>query len=376
MTAQGIKLLPRSDFDGLLANLTDAGYDLIGPRRRDHAILYEPISASSELPIGISDEQQGGHYRLIGNGSESLFSYVVGPESWKSALFPKTETLFKVSRVDGKLTFSPPADSVKKRAFIGVRACDLHAIAIQDRVFLNDEFKDPGYARRRDQLFIVAINCTRAAATCFCDSLNTGPKVSKGFDLALTEVLDGQQHFFTVEVGSEQGMQVLESLQLDNASTEQLEMAAKASANAQQQQRHLDTNGLKELFYKHMENEAYWADVAERCLNCANCTQVCPTCFCSSVEDVTDLAGENAERVRHWDSCFNLSHSHIAGGSVRQSGGSRYRQWITHKLASWQDQFSSLGCTGCGRCISWCPVGIDITAEASRLQDLAAGESS
>jgi sulfhydrogenase subunit beta (sulfur reductase) len=369
MNARQIKLLPRSDLDRLLATLRQLDFSLIGPRKRDEAIVYGEIESVADLPVGLQDEQEGGGYRLQQTGDESLFSYVVGPNSWKEHLFPPRETLFIAKRENGKLVFDPSVAKTEKRAFIGVRSCDLHAIAIQDRVFLGEDFTDPGYARRRDNLFIVAVNCTRAARTCFCVSVNTGPKATVGFDLALTEVLKDGEHYFTLEVGSEIGEQVIASLDLADADAMQLGSATTANARATQQTRTLNSDGLKELIYANLENDAYWADVAGRCLDCANCTLVCPTCFCSNVEEVTDLAGASTERVRHWDSCFNLSHSHIAGGSVRKSGDSRYRQWLTHKLASWQDQFDTLGCVGCGRCISWCPVGIDIAAEAKRLQD-------
>jgi sulfhydrogenase subunit beta (sulfur reductase) len=369
MNAKQTKLLPRSDLDRLLTKLRQLDYSLNGPRKRDEAIVYKEIESAADLPVGLEDEQQGGGYRLLETGDESLFSYVVGPNSWKEYLFPPQEMLFMAKRENGKLVFEPSAEKSQKRAFIGVRSCDLHAIAIQDRVFLEEDFTDPSYAKRRDNLFIVAVNCTRAASTCFCVSVNTGPKATAGFDLALTEVLKDEEHYFTLEIGSELGEQVIAGLDLADADVSQLGAATTANARATKQSRTLNSDGLKELIYANLENEAYWADVAGRCLNCANCTQVCPTCFCSNVEEVTDLAGVSAERVRYWDSCFNLSHSHIAGGSIRKSGDSRYRQWLTHKLASWQDQFDTLGCVGCGRCISWCPVGIDIAAEAKRLQD-------
>jgi sulfhydrogenase subunit beta (sulfur reductase) len=131
--------------------------------------------------------------------------------------------------------------------------------------------------------------------------------------------------------------------------------------------RQMDTNGLKELLQGNPTHKQ-WDDVAARCLTCANCTMVCPTCFCTTVEDHTDLTGQTAERVRRWDSCFTLDFSYIHGGSVRTETKSRYRQWMTHKLASWIDQFGTSGCVGCGRCITWCPVGIDITAEVAAIR--------
>ncbi len=111
-----------------------------------------------------------------------------------------------------------------------------------------------------------------------------------------------------------------------------------------------------------------WDDIAARCLACTNCTLVCPTCFCSTVEDATDLLG-TATRTRRWDSCFSSDFSNLHGHPVRSSTRSKYRQWMTHKLSYWYDQFGMSGCVGCGRCITWCPVAIDITAEMAQLNE-------
>ena len=132
--------------------------------------------------------------------------------------------------------------------------------------------------------------------------------------------------------------------------------------------RRMNTSVIRELLYNNLENP-HWDEVATRCLNCANCTMVCPTCFCTTVQDVTDLTGKHAERWRKWDSCFSTEFSYIHGGSIRTSAKSRYRQWLVHKLASWHDQFGTSGCVGCGRCITWCPVGIDITEEANAFRE-------
>ena len=129
----------------------------------------------------------------------------------------------------------------------------------------------------------------------------------------------------------------------------------------------METDGIKELLYGNPEH-SQWDNVASRCLACANCTMVCPTCFCSTVDDGTSLDLREAWRDRRWDSCFTLEHSHMHSGPVRSSTKSRYRQWMTHKLASWIDQFGTSGCVGCGRCITWCPVGIDITEEVSAIR--------
>ena len=266
------------------------------------------------------------------------------------------------------MAVSRPEPSQGPFAFIGVRACEIEAIAIQDRVFKQGPYTDTAYAARRSDAFIVAVNCGQAGGTCFCVSMDTGPKAKHGFDLALTEMIDGPSHRFLVEVGSEAGARIMVQVPHEQASAGQVEMAeAIVERTAGQMGRSLDTQGLKELLQDNPEHPR-WDDVATRCLTCANCTMVCPTCFCSTVEDHSDLTNTEAERVRKWDSCFTMDYSYIHGGSVRASTASRYRQWMTHKLANWIDQFGTSGCVGCGRCITWCPVGIDLTEEAAAIR--------
>jgi ferredoxin len=275
--------------------------------------------------------------------------------------------------VDG-FTIKPEDEKPQKFAFIGVRSCELHAIAVQDRVFLGDRFSDPGYRARREELFIVAVNCGQAGGTCFCVSMNTGPRAQSGFDIALTEVIEPDQHYFIAESGTEKGAALLRNVPNREAQDRDRRKAEEICANtARQMGRTMDTTGIKELLYASYEHPR-WDDVASRCLACANCTMACPTCFCTSVEDVTDLTGNHAERWRNWDSCFNGDFSFVHGGSVRPSIKSRYRQWLIHKLGTWIDQFGSSGCVGCGRCITWCPVAIDITEEVRAIRATAKTE--
>ena len=255
-----------------------------------------------------------------------------------------------------------------KCAFIGVRPCDLHAVAIHDKVFLSGKYTDSSYAVRREKIFVVAVNCAKPGNTCFCVSMNTGPKATTGFDLALTEVVEGERHYFVVEVGSEAGATVLREVPHREAGADEKAVMERVVTEATKKMgKTLEAAGVRELLSENLEHP-FWEEVAERCLVCGNCTMVCPTCFCTTVEDVTDLSGETAERLRRWDSCFTEDFSYIHGGSVRASAWARYRQWLTHKLATWLDQFGTLGCVGCGRCITWCPAGIDITETVSTLQ--------
>jgi sulfhydrogenase subunit beta (sulfur reductase) len=362
-------MLTLPQLDQIIALLQSRGYQVIGPAVRDGAIVYDEVEKISDLPVGWTDEQEAGHYRLQRRNDEALFGYAVGPQSWKKYLHPAEVRLMTAERSGQSFRILNNDAPPPRRAFLGVRACELAAIAVQDRVLKGDQYVDPIYASRRDGTFIMAVQCTQAASTCFCTSMNTGPQAQGGYDLALTELVGPGRHEFVVEAGSDAGREVLAELALSPApDAVYREAEAAVEHTASKMKRRMDTAGIRELLYTNFDHPR-WDNVAQRCLTCANCTMVCPTCFCTTVEDVSDVTGTHAERWRKWDSCFTQDFSYIHGGSVRSSVKSRYRQWMTHKLASWIDQFGSSGCVGCGRCIAWCPVGIDITEEVRAIRD-------
>jgi sulfhydrogenase subunit beta (sulfur reductase) len=352
--------------------LRGQGFTVIGPTRRDGAIVLAEITTVGDLPAGCGDEQDAAHYRLRPRDDEALFGFAATAQSWKSILFPARELVWSGQRDGPGFTIGPGERDVPRYALLGVRSCDLHAIGIHDQILLGRAFTDVAYAARREGIFIIAVGCSHPGGTCFCVSMGTGPRPETGFDLSLTELLDPPGHRFVVTAGSGRGDALLASLPpgaaaaaagpADLAAADEVLAQAAASMG-----RELDTDGIRELLYGNVEHPR-WDDVASRCLSCTNCTLVCPTCFCVSMEDITDLAGAQAERHRVWESCFTSEHSHLTGGSVHGSTRSRYRQWMTHKLASWIDQFGMSGCTGCGRCITWCPAAIDITEEAAALR--------
>jgi sulfhydrogenase subunit beta (sulfur reductase) len=356
----------------LLEVLQRRGYRVIGPTRRDAAIVYEDISDIAELPRGWTDEQDGGRYRLKKRDDEALFGYAVGPHSWKRFLSPPVLPLWRAEKRDHGFAVVSDSEPQQRFAFVGMRSCELHAVAIQDRVFLGGPYVESHYRARRDGAFFVAVNCGQAGGTCFCVSMDAGPKIKSGFDLALTEIVTGERHVFLLEVGTEPGAQVLAEIPHEPAQDEDIAQAeAVLARTAASMGRAMDTHDIKELLLGNLEHRR-WDEVAKRCLTCGNCTMVCPTCFCTAVEDASDVSGKVAMRSRRWDSCFTMDFSYIHGGSVRSSAKSRYRQWMTHKLATWFDQFGTSGCVGCGRCITWCPVGIDITEEARAIRSSAA----
>lgn len=360
-------VMPRGALPAFLGALRDAGYRVVGPTVRDAAIVYGEIRGEADLPIGWTDRQEAGTYRLERRPDNAVFGYNVGPHSWKKYLFPAREHLWTATRTaEGFRVVPAPADP-RPLAFLGVRACEMAAIRIQDRVFLGGAV-DPGYAARRGGALLVAVQCGQAAPTCFCVSMGTGPAVTSGHDIALTEILAPGPHRFLVSVGSEAGARVLVGVPGEPATPEDLG-AARAAVDraAASMGRAMPTEGIRELLLSNPEHPR-WEAVARRCLACTNCTMACPTCFCSTTEEVPDLAQTTVERHRRWDSCFNLGFSELHGTSVRKSTTARYRQWLTHKLASWYDQFDSSGCVGCGRCITWCPVGIDLTEEVAAIR--------
>lgn len=366
--------LPKSGLDQLVKTLRDDGYTVIAPRIHDDVIRMQPIKSADQIARGIRDQQEGGRYRLTPDDDQIWFDYAVGPDSPRRFFFPPKQRLFSLTIKGEVFELTQSAPQAPKLAFIGVRACDLAALAIQDRVFgvASDQqtfrCESDGYYRlAREQSLMIAINCTRPGGTCFCKSMDTGPAAREGFDLALTELRGG----FVVKVGSKKGQSLIDKLPARGPTESELELAElKMTSAIDKMVRSLNTDGLAETQATAIEHPR-WDEIAERCLSCANCTMVCPTCFCSTVADTNDLATGAVTRTRYWESCFTHQFSYTSAGPTRTSIRGRYRHWMRHKLSTWWEQFGTGGCVGCGRCITWCPVGIDITEEAAAIRSSA-----
>ncbi len=365
----GAGLLDLAGLHRLVDVLIEGGYRVVGPTLRDNAIVLAELEAGGDLPHGWGVDVSPGHYRLRRRDDRAAFGHSAGPQSWKQFLHPPRQRLWAGNR-DGR-SDSAPEQEAPRYAFLGVRGCDLAAIATLDRVLGRGEYPDNSFVTRRRQIFVVAVNCTEPGGVCFCASMGTGPAVGPGYDLALTERLDGGatgEPTYVIDVGSPEGADVLAAVQHRAATHDEINCARTDVASAVQRMgRRMPDADLRGLLLRSRESPQ-WDEVASRCLTCGNCTMVCPTCFCTSTDDISDLTGDHAERWRHWASCFEFDFTFIhGGGSVRQSGASRYRHWLTHKLGTWHDQFGMSGCVGCGRCIAWCPTGIDITAEMNKM---------
>lgn len=355
--------LPKPQFDTILARLREKGYQTVGPRLRDDAVVYAPVANLADLPQGFTSEESAALYRVVKSGNVRYFDITPGAQSWKQFFFPPRVSLFKV-RKNGEWKMQIASEPAPRIAMIGVRPCEIAAIKVQDLAFMRDDFTDPIYRDRRKNAFIVAVNCLHPGGTCFCDSMGTGPKAAGNFDLALTELDD----VFILEIGSEAGKEIVKGLPLQSADASLQQKAEQGLAEAREKMgRRMDTRDLPDLILKNL-NSPEWEAVAKRCMSCASCTLVCPTCFCWDTQDHTSLSGNETERERVWDSCFNPGYSYQAGGNTRPNTRSRYRQWLSHKLGTWKEQYGVLGCVGCGRCITWCPVKIDITEEIAALR--------
>lgn len=367
-------VIDRAGLDRLVQVLRARGYRVIGPRVRENAVVLDELTSGAELPDGWGVETAPGYYRLRRRDDRAVFAHSAGPGSWKQFLHPPRRKILGVGS-DLEPEPEPEPEAPVPSAFLGVRGCDLAAIAVLRRVLGGGTYPDTGFTGRCGGLFVVAANCTEPGGVCFCASMGTGPGVTDGYDLALTEQM-GAEHRFVVDVGTEAGAAVLAELDTRPPADSDVTRARESvSAAADRMGRAMPQVDIPDLI-RESRDFSHWEDVASRCLTCGNCTMVCPTCFCTTTEDVTDLTGDHAERWERWASCFELGFSYVHGGSVRGTGESRYRQWLSHKLGTWHDQFGSSGCVGCGRCIDWCPAGIDLTAEVARLAEEASDAGS
>ena len=361
--------LPRAELPRLFEALAADGRRIVGPTIAEGAVVYDELDSPAELPHGWTAESEPGSYRLEATSGTRAFDYGIPVTSWKRFTHPSLVPLTRARREGDLVTIVPVREPAPRLAFIGVRACELAALGIQDRAMRAGPAGDADHAARRDASLVVAVECAQAMSTCFCTSMANGPEVQAGADLVLSELDDG----FVIRIGSAAGTAVLEPLALRVAAPDEIERAGTQVAAVRASIGDpVPADGLPKRLRAALDHPR-WAEVADRCLACANCTLVCPTCFCTSVGVASDLDGIEATTERQWDSCFSLGFGRVAGdANFRPKVADRYRQWLTHKFSTWWDQFGSSGCVGCGRCIAWCPVGIDVREELNAIAPSAA----
>ena len=357
--------LPRERLGDLFRALGADGRRVVGPTITDGAIVFADLEGADDLPAGFTLATGPGSARVErlpdGPGAARTFQYTVSGEGIKRFTFPsRVEALSMTTDLAGtvRVQVEAPPEPVAL-AIVGARACDLAGLAVHDRVLIGGPAVDPDYAARRSDLLIVAVECALASSTCFCATMGTGPEVTTGADLVLAELDDG----FVVRAPSPAGRRILDGLGRAPAADERIAATAAqtAAARASMGTAAIPANA-RDLLLGNLEHPR-WDAIAERCIACANCTLVCPTCFCTGQIVASGFDGAVSTASRTWDSCFTDGFAQVAGGSFRPRHKDRYRQWMTHKFATWFDQFGTSGCVGCGRCVAWCPVGIDVRDE-------------
>lgn len=354
-------LLAKQDLGRLIAAL-QVDYDVIAPRYGDGSVVLAKIASPGEIAVGYRDQQQPGHYRIAKADDGRYFGYNNGPDSPKKFLHPARMRLYSGAlQADGGFTVTPEPGIPRPLAFFGLRPCDSFAVLVLDKTFLQNPNVDQPYRRRRSGSFLAVLNCTTPGNTCFCASMGTGPRAGVGYDLRLTEL----PARFLIEAGSPAGAAILGRLPARPAGDAEVAEADRLIAAAiPQMGRKLNTHNLPQVLREGLEHP-HWDFMKTWCIGCTNCTIVCPTCFCNDTHDSVDLNLRHVARERVWDSCFRWQFAEVHGGNARSELKYRYRHWAVHKLGYWVEQYGVFGCVGCGRCLTWCPVGIDITAVAT-----------
>jgi len=319
--------------------------------------------AGEKVPLLLDALKQSEFKVLVpteNNREASCFSEWTGKETLllreqtfygpKKALLPQKEKLFEFKK-DGKRTSAEHLFSYQKKIVFGIRPCDLNAVLVNDRVFLHFGINDSFYEHNRKHVLFIALQCTKAGENCFCTSLGTNKP--KGFDLLLTPMENG----FFVETGSAEGKKILKQFPSFFSETKKKKPNYRIVCKNSIPKK--DWHALLEKQF----NNPVWKRTAERCLSCGSCTQVCPTCFCFSVEDsFNDFSLRDSARYRELDSCFLLQFSRVAGGLIfREARDARLKQFVNHKYDYFPKNHGVIGCVGCGRCISACPVKISIS---------------
>lgn len=307
-------------------------------------------------------------FKLLHKGESILLEYdnaVVPPKDW---FFGQSREVFAFESTLKDLKMTMSEKDSQEYVLFGVRPCDLKSIALLDKVFLGDvsgePFSDDDYQWRREQTTIIGLSCREPESSCFCIAFGLSPISSEDADLMLTEIEDG----YYVEVVTEKG----ESLFKEYASFfEDSQGLDKKALEESIEEKMIDVD-LSEVYDKirTLYDSPYWEEIANRCLGCGICTYLCPTCHCFDLHDET--TGEKGRRMRTWDSCMFSNFTLMTSGeNPRSTQKERVRQRFFHKLRYFQERYDESLCVGCGRCISKCPVNIDIVQIIQDVKELA-----
>ncbi|MBT4835845.1 MAG: 4Fe-4S dicluster domain-containing protein [Methylococcales bacterium] len=348
--------LPRARLNDLFQSLLDHGYRIMAPVVRDDSILYQQINSADALPHGIIDDRHNGSYQIAQAKTPRCFAWSNPQQSLKSFVFSPVEILWKSFYKDNELVFQAIKAEAQPTVIFGVKGCDIAGLQLLDQHFYHKKTPDTHYQQRRDNLILFGINCFRSGSQCFCTNTGDGPNISSPSDCIMSELDEG----YIIHHVNSPLTEIIDTLQLKLATTAQQQQATYESSQAalsqQQKLPEITANSVFEQW-----SHPVWNDIADTCLGCGNCTTVCPSCFCHQESSDVSIDLTESSQTRSWDSCFTTQHSYLHGFYIRPERSQRYRQWLSHKFSGWQSQFGRIGCTGCGRCATYCPVGIDPT---------------
>ncbi len=335
-------VVSKKTFLSWLDFITDR-FSLIGPVKEDGQAEFREVSSSSELSLDYNTTMLSPGKVYLYKPREDLFRFSVG----KSIEILEAE-----------------ADQ-RKRVIVGVHSCDTNAILYLDKTFLG-AFRDPLYETRRNNTMIISLNCESVTGNCFCSSMGTGPflRAGNGCDMLLTDL--GENYLVEIKTDRAKAVFNVDDIRLAGEDAFRLK-EENEKAVLRKFRKTIRLDGLDSVLRSRPDHPVWRKTAEDRCLSCTNCVMVCPTCFCYDVIDEISMDRKSVRRLRQWDACQDAKFAEVHGGNFRARRTARLRQFVTHKLDQ-TFQYGVYGTVGCGRCITWCPTGIDLTEMAKEVQ--------
>jgi len=301
------------------------------------------------------------NFRLLAGERKPNFNFRNTRLSPKSIVFPQSERMFEYSldgnREDAHIVKEAPKD-FSPQAVVGIRPCDALAFHLVRINFDNPQYQDPWWVRRMESTTLIGFGCNEPCPSCFCTSVGGAPFGEKGLDALLYDLGDR----FLVRSLTPKGEVLLGKIEMGSEADDvALRKATKLSESAAERvSSRVPTERLKEKVVNQLFAAPFWERVSFACINCGTCTYLCPTCWCFDIQD--EVSGKDGDRIRNWDACmFPLFTLHGSGHNPRDKKLQRVRQRFMHKLKYYVDKYGDgVACVGCGRCVQFCPVNIDI----------------
>ena len=296
-------------------------------------------------------------FKALEKGMEPLVDYSNTRNAPKNFFFPKTETMMRYMRTERGMELSGEEEEAKEAVLFGARPCDVRSFVLLDYLFDQEKYRDSYYIDKREKTTIISLACIHPPySTCFCTSVGGHPMSEEGADVLLTDIGDNYLAEFITPKG-EKLLEKMGDLPAADGSADEKKKALSESAEKEIKS-HIPGKEIKPWLDDNFEHP-FWDTIHQSCLACGTCTYLCPTCHCFDISD--EVKGSDGKRIRTWDSCmYWLFTKETSGHNPRTSQKQRWRQRLMHKFKYFVDNFDEIACVGCGRCVRYCPVNIDI----------------